>query len=54
MLIHDPTVDRTTNGQGRVEEMTLAEIKALDAGSSLNPEFAGERGNLPWPKRWIS
>jgi glycerophosphoryl diester phosphodiesterase len=43
VLIHDPTVDRTTNGQGRVEEMTLAEIKALDAGSSLNPEFAGER-----------
>ncbi|NLN18800.1 MAG: glycerophosphodiester phosphodiesterase [Firmicutes bacterium] len=43
VLIHDPTVDRTTNGQGRVEEMTLAEIKELDAGSWMSPEFTGER-----------
>lgn len=33
MVIHDPTVDRTTNGKGRVAEMTRAEIGALDAGS---------------------
>lgn len=32
-LIHDATVDRTTNGTGLVCEMTLAEIKALDAGN---------------------
>ena len=32
VIIHDATVDRTTNGSGLVEEMTLAEIKALDAG----------------------
>lgn len=32
VLIHDETVDRTTNGTGLVEEMTLAEIKSLDAG----------------------
>ena len=32
VLIHDETVDRTTNGSGSVEEMTLAELKQLDAG----------------------
>jgi len=31
VIIHDETVDRTTDGSGEVEEMTLAEIKALDA-----------------------
>jgi glycerophosphoryl diester phosphodiesterase len=33
VLIHDATVDRTTNGTGNVSDLTLAEIKALDAGS---------------------
>ncbi len=32
VVIHDETVDRTTNGTGRVEELTLAEIQDLDAG----------------------
>jgi glycerophosphoryl diester phosphodiesterase len=32
VVIHDDTVDRTTNGTGRVQELTLAEIQALDAG----------------------
>lgn len=32
VLIHDATVDRTTDGTGNVNELTLAEIKALDAG----------------------
>jgi glycerophosphoryl diester phosphodiesterase len=32
VLMHDPTVDRTTNGTGRVDAMTLAELKQLDAG----------------------
>ena len=32
VLIHDATVDRTTNGTGKVEDMTLAELQALDAG----------------------
>src|SRR5690606_25978815 len=32
VVIHDPTVDRTTDGTGRVAEMTLAELKRLDAG----------------------
>jgi len=33
VCIHDETVDRTTNGKGRVEEMTLSEIRKLDAGA---------------------
>jgi glycerophosphoryl diester phosphodiesterase len=32
ILMHDDTVDRTTDGSGSIKEMTLAEIKALDAG----------------------
>lgn len=32
VLIHDETVNRTTNGEGRIEEFTLAQIQALDAG----------------------
>jgi glycerophosphoryl diester phosphodiesterase len=43
VVIHDDTVDRTTNGHGRVREMTLAQIKQLDAGSWFSPEYAGER-----------
>lgn len=41
VVLHDFTVDSTTNGTGRVTEMTLAEVKALDAGSWFGPEFAG-------------
>lgn len=33
MVIHDETVDRTTNGHGEVQNLTLAELKVLDAGS---------------------
>ena len=33
VAIHDPTVDRTSDGSGAVSELTLEEIKALDAGS---------------------
>lgn len=38
VLIHDETVDRTTDGQGVVEEMSLAEVKALDAGYRWSPD----------------
>ena len=34
VLIHDDKVDRTTNGRGRVDEMTLAELKELNAGDT--------------------
>lgn len=43
VCIHDPTVDRTTDGSGEVAEMTLAEVQALDAGSWIGDEFTGER-----------
>ena len=41
--VHDPTVDRTTNGSGESAGMSLAEIKALDAGSWYGSQFAGQR-----------
>lgn len=43
VIMHDATVDRTTNGSGLVSRMTLTEIKALDAGAWFGREFAGER-----------
>jgi glycerophosphoryl diester phosphodiesterase len=42
VVIHDETVDRTTDGTGNVADMTLAELQALDAGSWFSPDFAGE------------
>lgn len=38
VVIHDASVDRTTNGQGLVAELTLAQIKALDAGCAFSPD----------------
>ncbi|MDR7486930.1 MAG: glycerophosphodiester phosphodiesterase family protein [Armatimonadota bacterium] len=43
IVIHDPTVSRTTDGRGYVREMTVAELKRLDAGARFDPRFAGER-----------
>ena len=43
VAIHDATVNRTTNGQGAVHDMTLAELRRLDAGSWFGSEFTGER-----------
>ena len=43
VLMHDSTVDRTTDGTGTVASKTVAQLKTLDAGSSFSPEFAGER-----------
>jgi glycerophosphoryl diester phosphodiesterase len=42
VVIHDATVDRTTNGTGKVIDLTLAEIKKLDAGSWKSSAFEGE------------
>jgi len=41
VLIHDETVDRTTNGTGRVDSLTLAELRRLDAGSWYSSEYTG-------------
>jgi glycerophosphoryl diester phosphodiesterase len=43
VVIHDFTVDGTTDGAGRVADKTLAELEALDAGTRFSPHFAGER-----------
>jgi glycerophosphoryl diester phosphodiesterase len=43
VIFHDDTLDRTTNGTGRVDQTTLADLELLDAGSWFAPEFAGER-----------
>jgi glycerophosphoryl diester phosphodiesterase len=41
VLMHDAQVDRTTDGTGRLASLTLAEVRALDAGSWFDPAFAG-------------
>jgi len=43
MVFHDDTLERTTNGWGRVVDYTLTDLKTLDAGSRLAAQFAGER-----------
>lgn len=43
VLMHDTTVDRTTDGTGRVDELTLEEIRQLDAGSWHSEEFTGTK-----------
>ncbi|PYZ94265.1 glycerophosphodiester phosphodiesterase [Salipaludibacillus keqinensis] len=43
VVIHDPTIDRTTNGRGKVSSFTLQELKQFDAGSSFDPSFRGEK-----------
>lgn len=43
VLIHDASVDRTTDGTGLVQEKTLAELKALDAGIQKGEAFRGAR-----------
>ncbi len=43
VVIHDDTIDRTTDGMGRVGNMTLSEIRKFDAGSYFSKDFSGER-----------
>ncbi|MBI2359927.1 MAG: glycerophosphodiester phosphodiesterase [Deltaproteobacteria bacterium] len=46
VIIHDATLNRTTNGRGRVSQRTLREIKALDAGYRFTPD-----GGISYPFR---
>ena len=43
VVIHDDTVNRTTNGRGQVDRLTLDQIRTLDAGSWKDPKFKGEK-----------
>jgi len=53
VLIHDDTVDRTTDGTGRVNDLTLAEIQQLDAGDYWTPDdgatypYRGQGARIP-------
>jgi glycerophosphoryl diester phosphodiesterase len=43
VVIHDDTVDATTDGTGTVTALTLDQVRALDAGSWFSPAYAGQR-----------
>lgn len=43
VIIHDDTVERTTDGHGRIDRLLLQEIRELDAGRWFSPRFAGQR-----------
>ena len=43
VVIHDATVDRTTGSRGRVKDLSLASLKALDAGSFFSEKYRGEK-----------
>jgi glycerophosphoryl diester phosphodiesterase len=54
MIIHDATVDRTTDGTGTVSEMTFEQLRALDAGSWYGPEFSGEKIPTLWESLMVA
>jgi len=43
VVLHDETVDRTTNGTGAIRSLTAAQVAELDAGSWFAPAYAGQR-----------
>ncbi len=43
VVIHDPTVERTTNGTGRVADLPLTALRELDAGGWFSDQFRGEK-----------
>lgn len=43
VVLHDDTLDRTTNGHGPIREARWSDVRSLDAGSWRSPEHAGER-----------
>lgn len=42
-LLHDATLDRTTDGKGAANALTLAQLQRLDAGSHFDPKYRGEK-----------
>lgn len=50
MVIHDATVDRTTEGRGRVADMTAGELRLLDAGA----RFTRDGTAFPWRSRGVA
>jgi glycerophosphoryl diester phosphodiesterase len=68
VVCHDDTVDRTTNGNGRIQDHTLADLQQLDAGYRFTPDggqtfpFRGQGSNIPtmaevfetFPDLWIN
>ena len=42
VVIHDETVDRTTDGHGRISALPVGQLRQLDAGGWFSPSFAGE------------
>ena len=56
IVLHDLTVDRTTDGHGFAADLSLERVQSLDAGSRFHPRFAGTRiptlaEVLDWAKR---
>jgi glycerophosphoryl diester phosphodiesterase len=43
VLLHDARVNRTTDGHGRIDQLSFGAVRKLDAGSWFDKEFAGER-----------
>jgi glycerophosphoryl diester phosphodiesterase len=43
VVIHDSTVDRTTGSRGRVKDLTLVQLKSLEAGSFFSDKYRGEK-----------
>jgi glycerophosphoryl diester phosphodiesterase len=52
VVIHDSSVDRTTNGEGKVSELTFEEIRKLDAGRWKAPQFTGVQ--IPTPEEVLN
>jgi glycerophosphoryl diester phosphodiesterase len=43
VVCHDETIDRTTSGNGKIIDLTLSELKSVDAGSWFNSSYAGQQ-----------
>lgn len=52
VLLHDGTIDRTSNGTGNIADMTFEQVRALDFGSWFSESFAGEK--IPSFEEFIS